>query len=55
MYVKATPQRRKRQAEAMTIEQLKRGERVGVDVIPFFIFLFRDGLSFFLNCRSSCL
>lgn len=27
----------------MTIEQLKRGERVNVDTIPFFIFLFRDG------------
>ena len=36
-------QHRKHAAEVMTIEQLKRGERVNVDVIPFFIFLLKDG------------
>ncbi|EJC98797.1 uncharacterized protein FOMMEDRAFT_149129 [Fomitiporia mediterranea MF3/22] len=41
--------RRRRVAETMTIEQLKRGERVNVDVIPFFIFLFRDGTVISIN------
>ncbi|KAL5494805.1 hypothetical protein ACEPAI_267 [Sanghuangporus weigelae] len=43
--------RRKRAAEAVSIEQLKRGERVNVDVIPFFIFLFRDGTVISINQR----
>ncbi|KAL5519404.1 hypothetical protein ACEPAH_1087 [Sanghuangporus vaninii] len=43
--------RRKRAAEEMSIEKLKRGERVNVDVIPFFIFLFRDGTVISINQR----
>ncbi|OCB88993.1 hypothetical protein A7U60_g3800 [Sanghuangporus baumii] len=43
--------RQKRAVEAMSFEQLKRGERVNVDIIPFFIFLFRDGTIISINQR----
>ncbi|THH04885.1 hypothetical protein EW145_g5200 [Phellinidium pouzarii] len=41
--------RRKREAEAKTIEKLKRGDRVNVKTMPFFIFLFRDGTVISIN------
>lgn len=41
--------RHKREAETMTIEQLKRRDRVNVDTIPLFIFLFRDGTVISIN------
>ncbi|KAH8119713.1 hypothetical protein DFH11DRAFT_1753526 [Phellopilus nigrolimitatus] len=40
---------RKRAMESMTIEELKRGERVNVQTMPFFIFLFRDGTVISIN------
>ncbi|KAL5533783.1 hypothetical protein ACEPAG_243 [Sanghuangporus baumii] len=51
LILRSSSQRRKRAAQAMSIEQLKRGERVNVDVIPFFIFLFRDGTVISINQR----
>lgn len=36
-------QRRKQYAERLSIDELKKGARVNVQVVPFYIFLFRDG------------
>ncbi|KAI5114924.1 hypothetical protein M0805_005179, partial [Coniferiporia weirii] len=41
--------RRKHAAESKAIEELKRGERVNVNTLPFFIFLFRDGTVISIN------
>ncbi|KLO20174.1 hypothetical protein SCHPADRAFT_934777 [Schizopora paradoxa] len=43
MSVIRNQKKRKDLANSITIEDLKRGERVNVATLPFFIFLFRDG------------
>ena len=36
-------QRRKQYANAITVEEIKREQRVRVSTIPMYLFLFRDG------------
>ncbi|KAI5114896.1 hypothetical protein M0805_001812, partial [Coniferiporia weirii] len=45
----ALRKRQKHAAESKAIEELKRGERVNVDTLPFFVFLFRDGTVISIN------
>jgi len=44
--------KRNQLANTITIESLKRGERVNVATLPFFIFLFRDGTVISLSPRN---
>jgi hypothetical protein len=52
LFISRKARRRRRALAELTLEELKRGERVDVRIEPLCIFLFRDGTDFIASPHS---